>query len=131
MLISGSWDGTARVWDLRTHACVFVLDKHENGVHVLGLSNNTIATVSTGESVNGRPANYRLRIWDASGKMVGDPIADHAGSIRSICAVSGIGALATSSNDGSIMLRTIDGESIGTMLHPPQEDDSPPFVLDW
>ena len=42
------------------------LGPHENGVQVLGLSNGTIATTSTGESVNGKPANFKLRLWDAS-----------------------------------------------------------------
>lgn len=36
-LLSGSWDGTARVWSLETLECLHVLRGHENGVCVLGL----------------------------------------------------------------------------------------------
>lgn len=130
-LLSGSWDGTARVWDLATNTCVQELGPHENGVHVLGLSTSAIATVSTGESVNGRPANYRLRLWDlATGKETCPPIEDHEGSIRSISSVPGIGGFATTANDGSMIIRTIEGAPIGSMYHPLQEDGSPAFIMD-
>eukprot|EP01036_Dinobryon_divergens_P030892 gene30892-40205_t len=131
MLISGSWDGSAKVWDLTSNACISTLNGHENGVHVLGLTDSTIATTSTGEAVNGKPANFRLRFWNAStGTLLGDPIEDHSGPLRSIAAVSGIGGLVTTSNDGTAVLRSIDGQQIGVLPHPAQEDGSPPFVLD-
>jgi hypothetical protein len=50
------------------------------GVHVLGLPDGRIATTSTGEAVDGKPANFKLRIWDAAtGRQLGDSICDHAG----------------------------------------------------
>ncbi|CAN0451722.1 unnamed protein product, partial [Hapterophycus canaliculatus] len=36
-LISGSWDGTAKVWDVAGGSCIVTLSGHENGVCVLGL----------------------------------------------------------------------------------------------
>ncbi len=115
-LISGSWDGTAKIWDLETNSCVQTLQPHENGVHVLGLSNSLVATTSTGESVDGKPANFKLRIWDpATGREVGAPITDHSGSIRAIASIPGINGFATSANDGTMALRSIDGELLGTV----------------
>lgn len=74
----------------------------------------------------------RLRFWNSStGTLLGDPIEDHSGPIRSIAAVSGIGGLVTTSNDGTAVLRSVDGQQIGVLPHPLQEDGSPPFVLDW
>ena len=52
-LISGSWDGTARLWDVSNNICIQTFSGHENGVHVLGLMNSLIATTSTGEAVSG------------------------------------------------------------------------------
>lgn len=129
-LLSGSWDGTAKLWDLESSQCIQTLGTHENGVHAIGLPDGRIATVSTGESVNERPANFQLRFWDpSSGKQIGGCIKDHTGSIRSICPTS-LG-FATSSNDGTVLLRTPAGDPIGQIFHPPQEGEgSLPFVLD-
>eukprot|EP01038_Epipyxis_sp_PR26KG_P006801 gene6801-9316_t len=130
-LLSGSWDGTASMWDVTTGTRIKTFGPHENGVHVMSVGTTTIATISTGESVNGKPANYRLRFWDiVSGNLIGTPIEDHHGSIRSIAKLPGIKGFATSSNDGTVILRTIDGQEIGTVFHQAQEDGSPPFILD-
>jgi WD40 repeat protein len=85
-LISGSWDGTAKIWDLsRNGLLTHSLGPHENGVNVLGLPDGRIATTSTGEAVDGKPANYRLRLWDGTtAAQIGESISDHGGSIRSI-----------------------------------------------
>lgn len=54
-LVSGSKDGTARVWSLGTPGgearLEATLKGHENGVCVLGLPNGDIATGSTGQKV--------------------------------------------------------------------------------
>lgn len=131
LLISGSWDGTAKIWDLKNGGQLLnTLGPHENGVHVLGLPDGRIATTSTGESVNSKPANFKLRFWDSNtGQQLGDSICDHSGSIRSITAISGLGGFATSSNDGSVALRGADGSVMGSIMHPQQADGSC-FVLD-
>jgi phospholipase A-2-activating protein len=69
-LISGSWDGTARIWEFQlsslsnsiTSNCLYILGPHENGVHVLGMKDGRIITTSTGESVNEKPANFQVMI---------------------------------------------------------------------
>lgn len=119
-LVSGSWDGSARIWDLELGgACLMELLGHENGVSVLGLNSGTILTASTGENVNGKPANFALRVWDAAtGTQQGKAIEHHDGSIRDICAVRGLNqGFATTSNDGSIRVYTVDEQSPGTPMH--------------
>jgi phospholipase A-2-activating protein len=146
-LVSGSWDGTARVWDLASGENTLTLGGHENAVNVLCLTENEtpepnlLATVSTGESVNSQPANFKLRVWSlTTGQQVMTPIEDHAGSIRSIFRIPGTG-LATTSNDGSVQVRSSlslkggsgggGGGGVSTFLHPPQAggEGFPPFIL--
>lgn len=132
-LVSGSWDGSARIWDLQNGGvCLFVLGNQENGIHVLGLESiNIIVTTSTGESINGKVDNYKIRFWDAlTGKQVGNSICGHSGSIRSICSIPSIAGFATTSNDGSVVIRSSDGESVSQLFHPLTDDGMPTFVLD-
>jgi len=130
-LISGSWDGTAKIWDIEEGSCISTLGPHENGVHVLGLNNNLVATTSTGEAVNNRPVNFKLRIWNIqTGREVQSSIMDHEGPIRSITAVPTLDGYATTSNDGSIILRASDGHRLDSMFHPFQDDGMAPFILD-
>jgi len=44
--VSGSWDGTARIWDTRTGECIKVMDGHSHAVAVLALPNGIIITGS-------------------------------------------------------------------------------------
>lgn len=129
-LISGSWDGTARRWNLQSYLCTLNCQGHENGVHVLCLDNEILVTVSTGEQVNNKPANFRLRLWSLStGQMLGSPIEDHSGPIRSVFRIPGIG-FGTTSNDGTLCFRGPDGLCVGICTHDPQDEGYPPFLLD-
>lgn len=136
-LISGSWDGTAKVWDLEIGGeCLWTLAGHENGVNVLGLDGGLIVTTSTGESVNDKPANFQIRFWsESTGQQEGPSIKDHEGPIRCIAALPGICGIATASNDGTVRVRTIEdrraGSILGVMCHPLSHDGMPPFLLHW
>ena len=84
-LISGSWDGTARVWDLEAGTST-ILPGHENGVCVMGLPNGNIVTGSTGVQVDQAVVGYQLRLWqDGKSDLVGTSYAvigsksDHEG----------------------------------------------------
>ena len=129
--------GSAMYWDLSSLPCsapLMTYPKHENGVHVCVVSqqhNPILATVSTGEAVDGRPANFQLRFFDiTSGKQIGQSVRDHTGSIRNICLNDGDGII-TCANDGSIMMRYNDGTSITQVFHPPTVSTGElPFILD-
>ncbi|RYY37114.1 hypothetical protein EON62_01325 [archaeon] len=63
-LLSGSWDGTARVWDVASGTCVHVLEGHENGTCVVGLPNGNIVVGSTGrKNEANQHVDYKLRVW--------------------------------------------------------------------
>lgn len=98
-LLSGSWDGTARVWDLATQQCVHVLGEHENGVCVLGLPNGVIVTGSTGRQVGNTVVDFQLRFW--TNFALSKTLADHSGPIRQLALVPDIGFVSCS-NDGCV-----------------------------
>lgn len=128
-LVSGSWDGTAKVWDITTGHCKRTISGHENGVHVLYIGADVLATVSTGESVNNQPANFRLRYYSLTTGSCLSTIEDHEGPIRSIFRVSNE-VIGTTSNDGTLHLRNASsGDTLTTLSHPCSES-FPPFILD-
>ncbi len=136
LLVSGSWDGTARVWDLNKNSCVAVLPDHENSVCVLGLPNGLLVTGSAGvQTVNNTVEGYQLRMWDIksilSGKSSSSPIkkmsTQHTGSIRSLCLLPSGNGFASASNDGTIIVWSLDGEMINKMQNPSGFEGLPAF----
>jgi WD40 repeat protein len=102
-LVSGSWDGTARIWCLHTHTCVCILDGHENTVSVAGLPSDddggggavlrrrvvtTSAGIASGSSIQG----HTVRIWQlkssptnvVTSELLAKVINDHTGPIRDV-----------------------------------------------
>ena len=129
-LVSGSWDGTARVWNMDTQALVTTLEGHENTVSVAGISMQgsilTIATGSAGIAMNNAISNHTIRIWTVNPytgdtKIISKVANDHHGPIRAIC-IDPHGMLASCSNDGTVKLRSIEtGECITTLSFLVQE----------
>ncbi|OQR86756.1 phospholipase A-2-activating protein [Achlya hypogyna] len=132
VLLSGSWDGTCRGWDLVTQTCTFVLPNHENGVCVLGLDDGTIVTGSTGRQEGNQVIDAVVRIWktsqSATDYSVQSTLTDHQGPVRGLVAVPDIG-FASCSNDGSVKLWTATGEVLMNCSHPLNHEGKPGFVL--
>ena len=125
-LVSGSWDGTARVWDAASGACLGTLGGHGNGVCVLALTGDTIATGAAGRQDGNVIVESYVRIWRrAAGGSPGQytvvaTAKDHSGPVRHLAGVSDVCAASTAadaeagsmlpcfvscSNDGSVVLR--------------------------
>ena len=88
-LLSGSWDGTARLWDLTTFTSVqeFKAKTMENGVSVCQLPNGSVATGSTGykDEDTGLPTGFNIRLWKTNGecyKTIAPGGEGHSGGIR-------------------------------------------------
>jgi phospholipase A-2-activating protein len=129
-LLSGSWDGTARMWDLATCTSVqeFKSTTMENGIKVCQLPNGSVATGSTGykDEDTGLPTGFHIRLWKPSSgecyKTISPGSEGHTGGIRCLATVPNFGFL-TSSNDGSAKLRNVHGDRILTMHGPITGDD--------
>lgn len=117
-LVSGSWDGTAKVWNVAKRSMMATLPDHENSVCVTGLPSSDdgdtihtllIATGSAGMAQGNAIVGHTVRIWkvDAGGsgsvQLLQSVANDHDGPIRAI--LGGKEQMATCSNDGTVKLR--------------------------
>lgn len=94
ILVSGSWDATAKIWDLESGECIKTLEGHSHAVCVLILKNGKIVTGSQ---------DGNLHIWTNSGEKINSKIKAHDDIIRNIIEIEGVGLL-TCSNDAKIKL---------------------------
>lgn len=103
--ISGSWDGTAKIWSLETGLCTGTLKDHSHAVAVCALQNNIYVTGSQ---------DKRLRFWirDHNTKNIDNA---HEDIIRDISPHSeGLG-LYTCSNDETIKFWNLSGQNLKTL----------------
>lgn len=126
ILISGSWDGTAKVWNLASKSLVATCGNHENTVSVCVLSQEGGATVkfatgSAGIVQNNVVSDHSIRIWSVNintgaTNLLHTVKNDHNGPIRDVCLSSADGMLVSCSNDGTVKLRSVEtGEAITTL----------------
>ncbi|CAM9846412.1 unnamed protein product, partial [Chrysoparadoxa australica] len=132
-LISGSWDGTAKVWDIEGGQCLMTLEGHENGVCVAGLPNGNIATGSTGRQGDHLTCSLVvdsvIRLWDGNTGKLLKVLKEHTGPVRSLCVMSCGDKFMSTSNDGSVRVWTLDGFPMGALFHPLSNEGQPAFVL--
>jgi phospholipase A-2-activating protein len=98
--ISGSWDTTARVWDINTQKSLFVLKDHAYAVATLALENKRYITGSQ---------DKKLKIWDKD-RVVKTIDNAHDDIIRSIILSADGQSFYTCSNDYHIKHWTLGGD---------------------
>ena len=146
-LVSGSWDGTARIWCLRAYSCLCILDGHENTVSVAGLPPplddddddggvaravvrrvvTTSAGIASGSSIRG----HAVRIWQlktstsstttnvVTSELVAKVVDDHSGPVRDVAYDTFTKYIYACSNDGTVKVRSsTDGKCLYTLVHP-------------
>ena len=156
LLLSGSWDGTAKLWDVNNATkidCVATMAGHENTVCVQGLipplsssttsSNSTnclygsAATGSAGVANGNIISEMKIRLWDivmdgtSCTVTLRASVTDHMGPIRGLCVDPTTHTFASISNDGTIKIRDCtSGISIMSIQHATSDDSAiPPLVL--
>ncbi|CAM9947767.1 unnamed protein product, partial [Hapterophycus canaliculatus] len=126
LLLSGSWDETAKAWDLDGATCQWTLGGHENNVCVLGLGPGSIATGSTGLNVDGHLVGQQIRMWQGSPPKETRSLTDHTSGIRDLCLADAAtaksaataspvtssehGCFCSASNDGTVRAWTAEGD---------------------
>ncbi|KAH9259955.1 hypothetical protein BASA81_001715 [Batrachochytrium salamandrivorans] len=124
LLASGSWDGSARVWDLSTKQCIKILDQQENSVCVLGFSQKLVCG-SAGKAQGNVIVDSTVRVFDHQFQLE-QQRKPHSGPIRCLAEVNG--QLASASNDGSVILYSNEFVPVQRLVNPPGFEGSPAFV---
>lgn len=96
-LVSGSWDATAKIWDLESGQCIKTLEGHAYAV--------TVFINSRGEILTGSQDGV-LHLWTASGDKI-KSVTAHSNIIRAIIEIPSVGIL-TCSNDMKVKLWSLD-----------------------
>lgn len=140
LVVSGSWDGTARIWDGLGGGgggrCVAVLPGHENTVSVAGIGPDRLATTSAGVAEGTRITGHRVRLWDCTDPSRPSPAGtvsdDHDGPIRAVAYDPDLGRIVTASNDGTVRVRDGgSGRTLDVLVHPSASSGGqPPLLLD-
>ena len=137
-LVSGSWDGAAKIWDVfqtnNSSICIGTLSGHENTVSVAGLpaesdSIRKVVTVSAGIAEGNSIRGHTVRIWtlsdndggnnDITSKVAAQVSNDHSGPMRDVCYDADTHSIYTCSNDGTVKIRSAeDGKCIETLVYP-------------
>lgn len=106
VLVSGSWDTTAKVWDLTTGNLMFTLEGHSYAVAVL-----VFKVIITGSQ------DGKLHFWNLeTGKKIKTIEKAHKDIIREISKVESIGGFLSCSNDESFKLWSLEGELLHEFL---------------
>lgn len=115
-LVSGGWDGQARVWDLNKWETRFMLGGHK-GMSVWGVVALDDKTVVTG------CADKSIRVFDlsrfTSGEVEPKSTIHTPDVVRALCRVASghsSGAdIASASNDGTVRLWKLNGQQVGEL----------------
>ncbi|KAM4060980.1 PUL domain-containing protein [Hirsutella rhossiliensis] len=115
-LVSGGWDGQARVWDLNQWETRLMLGGHE-GMSVWGVVALDDKTVVTG------CADKSIRVFDlsrsTSGEVMPKSTIHTPDVVRALCRVpSGHASgadIASASNDGTVRLWKLNGQQVGEL----------------
>ena len=119
LIVSGSQDGTLRLWEATTGQSVGKpLKGHESDITSVAFSPNGKLIVSGSE-------DRTLRLWDATGQPIGKPLEGHEESVSSVAFSSDSKRIVSGSRDKTVRLwDATTGQPIGKPLEGHEESVS-------
>ncbi|MEG5104709.1 TIR domain-containing protein, partial [Microcoleus sp. AT13-A5] len=105
-IVSGSQDGTVRLWDTSGKAIGQPFKGHEGSVLSVALSLDGKTIVTGG-------GDGTVRLWDTSGKAIGQPFKGHKGEVNSVAFSPDGKTIVSGSSDKTVRLWDTSGKAIG------------------
>lgn len=106
-LLTGSWDGTFRIWDMATTQQIAKVDA---GTHAI-----TICCLPTGDIATGSQ-EASIKIWSSDGLTLKHTLTGHTDIIRKLVVNTKSNTLLSCSNDQMIKIWSTDGLEMGSLL---------------
>lgn len=106
LLASGSSDGTIKVWDIISGACLQTLEGHKKSI-------NSVIFCPNGHRLTSGSSDSTIRVWDIDSGVCLQTLEDHESVVKSVVFSPDGQQLASGSGDGTV--RVWDIES-GTCL---------------
>ncbi len=126
ILVSGSYDGTVRLWDMATHRQIGApLTGHDGKVYSVVFSPD-------GKVIASGAGDGTVRLWDmATHRQIGAPLTSHDGEIYAVAYSRDGKTLATGADDGTVRLWDVaTHHQIGTLTSHDSEINSVAFSPD-
>lgn len=123
MLVSGSRDGTLKVWNLESHKAIKTLVGHSNWIY-------KVVTLRDEKTVVSSSMAFSVKLWDIANGLCLCTFSEHRGFVYTILELSD-GTIATGSRDNTFKLwkttpqQTTDGNQerfLGPVLQPTMWD---------
>jgi WD40 repeat protein len=105
-IVSGSEDGTVRLWDKAGNAIGQPFQGHKGEVRSVAFSPDGKTIVSGGQ-------DGTIRLWDKAGNAIGQPFQGHKGEVRSVAFSPDGKTIVSGGDDGTIRLWDKAGNAIG------------------
>ena len=99
ILVSGSYDGTVRLWDVASHHQIGrPLIGHDREIYSVAFSSDDKTLASAGD-------DGTVRLWDvATHRQIGSPLNGHHGEVNSVAFSPDGNTLASAGDDGTVQL---------------------------
>ena len=108
-VVSGSWDGTIKIWDIQSGECLDTLEGHLSGVI-------SVAITPDGERVVTGSWDGTIKIWDMQSGECLDTLKGHSSDVESVAITPDGKRVVTGSSDNTIKIWDMQsGECLDTL----------------
>ncbi|NET60276.1 MAG: hypothetical protein F6K47_30275 [Symploca sp. SIO2E6] len=108
-VVSGSENGTVRLWNLRGNSSSKILQGHEGAVM-------SVAFSPDGQQIVSASGDQTLRLWNRRGNPIGEPLQGHEDVVLSVVFSPDSQYIVSTGADGAVQIWNKQGKPIGHSL---------------